>query len=180
MSAARVASLSGPEAMRAAEKLRKQQERLASWPYPHLFPPPDSIPVNQIGAAVACPAPGVSVTLLTYQVSVGFRFFLTAILQSFDASMNAGDAQWTVSVSNLRTGGATSQLVQGLAATIIPLGDWRYGTRWQFDRAYEFGAQEQVTSAVANLVLGAGSGNFVSGFFGFLVPVGGKAASRHV
>lgn len=174
MSAARQFVLSGPDATRALDKTRDLEANKAAWPYVHVFPPPNSIPVHQITpVAVVCPAAGATAVVLAYRVPSGHRFVMEAILQAFTGgAFIPGDALWSVDL-NAPVGVFNVQgtPVQGLTALPIPLGSWVYGTQWPFKRAYEFEPLSLLQSKVRNVNLVAGAPNvFISGFFGYLIP----------
>ncbi len=154
---------------RAAQKLADERCR-EHWPYVHVYPPPSSVPVHEIDF-VAAPAPAASAVILAYEVPEGFVFYLQAILQVFSGgAFLPGDATWTVNV-NTQAGITDIQgmPVQGLIALPVQLGSLSSGNQWPLPRAYEFAAHDVVRSVVTNVNLGAGF--FVSGFFGYLVPV---------
>lgn len=166
-------SLVGIDATRAADRVRQQKRNQDDWPYVHLFPPPNSIPVNQT-ASVVVPAMGSTVTVLTYSVPDGMRLILRGILQAYSGgAFNPGDGLWTVTqnapASISDTQGAP---VQGLISVPIPYGAWQYGKYWRFERPYEFDQETVVRSTFKNVNLGAGAPNWlVSGFMGYLIPV---------
>jgi hypothetical protein len=161
--------LSGVEAVKAARRVAAER-RCEEWPYVHVFPPPNSVPVHQI-AFIAAPAPSFSGVVLAYRVPAGMRFFMQSILQVYTAgaSFSPGAALWTVT-DNSPTGLADSQAmpIQGLINLGVPLGSLAAGTRWPFDRAYEFSSDHLLQSVVQNVSLSGGF--FVSGFFGYVVP----------
>jgi len=170
--------LIGPDSAKAADKLIK--DRQALWPYTHLFPPPGSIPVHQIGY-LAVPAPAAGLTsILAYQVPEGFRFWMHGILQCYTLNgapgpFNPGDTFWTVDVNAPGIPNVQGTLVQGLVRVPVPLGSWLFGTQWRFDMPYEFAPLDLVQSKALNVNLGVGGQNFyVSGLFGYLVPAVSK------
>lgn len=172
MSAAR--SLLGVEAIQAADKLRKRQKRVSDWPYVHIFPPPDSIPLHQISSA-AVPAMAATAVVLSYQVPEGLRAYLIGILGDYSGgtAFTPGDLLWTVT-QNRPTGIADVQgaPVQGLISLPVPLGQWQYGVWWPLPRAYVFQPETVIRSTVLNVTgnIPAGAPNYlVSGFFGYLV-----------
>lgn len=165
--------LAGIDAVRAGRKLAAKEDRRSAWPYVHIFPPPEAVPVHGSDAgiqAAAVPAGGSSVTVCSYRVPSGFRFYMAAILQDFEGSFNPGDTLWTVKVNP--NNGSQSRPVQGLTNQPVPLGSWRYGTQWPFMRAYEFEPLDVVQSIAENVNLNSpNTQNYVSGFFGWLLEV---------
>ena len=173
-------SLQAVQSVQGAEQVRRQVANREAWPYEHLFPPPDSIPVHQIGS-VAVPTAvsmgGSAAVVLAYTVPSGYKFILHAILQAWGPGVfNPGDLVWTVDVNTpLGIPNVQATYVQGLAFIPIPLGSWQYGTLWPLVRPYEFDALDLIQSKVTNINLSAGPPNCVSGFFGYLLPVlGGR------
>lgn len=160
---------SGARMARAAQRLADDRAR-EQWPYVHVYPPPSSIPIHQIDF-VAAPVAGDSAVVLAYTVPEGFAFFLRSILQVFSGgNIIAGDATWTVRINTVdAVSDAQAMPVQGLIDVPVPLGSISSGNQWPFARAYEFAPLDVVESVVTNVNLGAGT--FVSGFFGYLVPV---------
>ena len=159
--------LNGPQMVRAAQNLQEKRQH-EEWPYVHVFPPPNSIPLHQI-AATTGPAAGSTGIVLSYTVPMGMRAFLQSILQvPFGGAFNPGDALWTVYDGRVSVASSQAMAVQGLQGVPVPLGSITAGTRWVLERAYEFAADHIITSVVQNVSFpGVG---FVSGFFGYLVP----------
>lgn len=164
------------QSIQAAEKVRIQRQNQSDWPYVHVFPPPNSIPIHQINSpAIAVPVMGASVAVLTYQVPDGMRLFLRAIIQNYSGGAIApGDLLWTLT-QNEPVGIADIQgaPVQGLISVPVPLGSWVYGVQWEFERAYEFPPNQVIRSMCLNSTgnVQSGPGNWlISGFFGYLVP----------
>jgi len=170
---------SGLDLIESADQKRQRDEQKTDWPYTHLFPPPNSSPVNQItqGLPPAIPAIGSSAVALAYRVPSGSRFFLTGIVQNaFGGLINPGDILWTVD-NNRPVGIADFQGmgVQGLISVPVPLGSFPFGVIWEFARPYEFEPLDLIQSKALNVSAGSvGAGTFlVSAFIGFRVPVVG-------
>lgn len=163
---------SGADAARAAEKVRQERAKQSSWPYEYLFAPPDSIPINggTLGVQTAAvPAAGSTVTIATFLVPSGFRFIMQAIWLCFEGTFLPGDSLFTVTCNP--NSGAQSNPVQGLINVPIPLGSWKFGMAWEFDRPYEFAALDFLTAVGKNVNLAPGPPNqYVAGFFGYLLP----------
>lgn len=165
--------LNGADATRAADKLRRANERRAAWPYAHLEPPPDAIPVNQIGAPVDVGVAGVPTLVFSYLVPANFRFVMQGIIQGiggggFMTAFNPGDSFWTVTVNPQN--GVQANPVQGLIQTPVPLGNWEFGTWWRFPMPYVFAGLDLVSSVATNVNLNAGPPNsYVTGFLGYLI-----------
>jgi len=168
-------ALTGVQAIDAAEKRRQQLRRESDWPYLHIFPPPNSIPLHQFGGPVAVPAKSATAVVLSYQVPEGFRAYVTGILQAYSGgTLLPGDLLWTVT-QNKPTGITDVQgaPIQGLTSVPVPLGEWSFGLWWPFPRAYEFEPDTVLRSTVLNSTgnVGPGAPNYlVSAFLGYLVP----------
>jgi hypothetical protein len=164
-------NLRGPALVKGLDKERQHKSNQDLWPYPHLFPPPASIPVHGSLTglqAVAVPAGGSSVVICSYQVPEGFRFIMQAILESFAGIFIPGDSLFTVMVNP--GGGPQATYVQGLINTPVPLGSWQYGIQWPFERPYEFASLDLITMNGLNVNLTQGPPNqYVGGFFGYLI-----------
>lgn len=160
--------LLGVDLSKAAAQMFEQRQR-EKWPYLHVFPPPNSIPVHEI-ASIPVPVAGTPTLVVAVSVPPLHRFYLQAILQVFTGgAFLPGDAQWTVNV-NTTIGSPSVQgmPVQGLIAVDVPLGSITAGNQWEFRRAYEFESLDLVQSVVTNVNLAGGF--FTSGFFGYFVP----------
>ncbi len=167
---------SGSDAVRAMEKIRSTHANQEAWPYEHVYPPVNSIPVNATDAVVT-PALAAVAEILTYKVPSGYRFIMTGVVLSYINTGGLGpfvpgDALWTVDL-NTPTGVANIQAspVQGLTAVKMPLGSFTAGNVWWFARAYEFAPLDVLRSKATNVALGVGDPNyFASAFLGWLLP----------
>lgn len=160
----------GSDAVRAADKLRALRDNQDAWPYPHVYPPPSSIPVHAVTLTpVAVPAVGAQVEVLRYRVPSGFAFWMQAIVQQYKGgSITFGDGVWTVDRNApVGVGSVQASPVQGLAGLPVPLGSFEV-CPWPLPRAYEFQPLDVVRSKLTNVSLAPGL--LVSGFFGWLVP----------
>ena len=170
----------GREALEAAEALRREVENRDRWPYPHVYPPPNSTPVNKITSpAVNVPAAGPAnqVTVLEYTVPSGKRFIMQGIIQQeIGATFLPGDGTWLVDQNTpLVLTSVQSSPVPYLSDLIVPLGSFSFEP-FPFKRAYEFEPLTVLRSKFTNVNLGEDSGKLVSGFFGYLIPAIGAPA----
>jgi hypothetical protein len=158
------------QAAQQAEALRRKVNRRQQWPYIQEFPPPGSIPVQQI-ADIVSPAQGVLSVILAYLVPKGFKFYLCEVLNDFGGGpVNPGDALWTID-QNAPLPNVQGSPVQGLTGVPIPLGSLLTGEKWPMPSTYEFAPLTLLRSTVVNLNLTPGLPNyFTSGLFGFLFP----------
>ena len=165
-------NLAGPALVKGLEKERQSRLQKDLWPYEHLFPPPNSIPVHGSDLGIqtgAVPLAAASVVFCIYQVPEGFKFIMDSILMAYSGAFNPGDSFFTVTVNP--NGGPQATFVQGLIRSPITLGAWQYGTRWFFDRPYEFSALDILQANALNVNIPSPANNsYVGGFFGYLIP----------
>lgn len=110
MSALGIRVATGPETAKIASDNRAAIARRDEWPFPWVYPPPDSIRRNPMGTA-ATAAPAASALVLTFTVPQGFKFELTGILAGvYSANMqpvgNPGDYLFSVTRDQPFTGNA--------------------------------------------------------------------------
>ena len=164
----------GNDQIKSADQVRQERANRNDWPYEHLFPPSNSVPVNQITQTpVAVPAMAATAVVLAYRVPSGMRFIMTALVQNiFGATFLPGDGTWTVD-KNTPVGIPDAQRMpmQGLVNVPVPLGSFQTGIPWHFTRPYEFEPLDLVQSKFTNATSGATL--LVSAFLGYLIPVTG-------
>lgn len=166
--------LFGNDQIKSADQLRQERNNRTDWPYEHLFPPSNSIPVNEITRTpVAVPAMAATALVLAYRVPSGMRFIMSGVVQNvYGAAFTPGDGTWTID-KNTPIGIPDSQKMpmQGLVNIPVPLGSFETGIPWKFARPYEFAPLDLVQSKFTNVSSGASL--LVSAFLGYLLPVTG-------
>lgn len=172
----------GPQSMQAAEAVRREIERRDTWPYVHVYPPPNSIRRTP-KATVVCPAAGAAnqVEMINpetngslFVVPSGNLFFMTHLglyVGEQNANWNPGDFYFTVD-KNVPVGVIEYQGV--------PLTDWAnipltMGSLTQgpvkLGRAELFAPTDVIRAKVVNVNLGPGAPNwFACQIFGYLLP----------
>ena len=164
----------GNDQIKSADQVRQERANRNDWPYEHLFPPSNSVPVNQITQTpVAVPAASATAVVLALRVPSGMRFIMTGLVQNiYGATFTPGDGTWTVD-KNTPVGIADAQRMpmQGLVNIPVPLGSFDTGIPWRFARPYEFEPLDLVQSKFTNATSGATL--LVSAFLGYLLPVTG-------
>lgn len=162
----------GPDSARAADAIRKAvQDRRDAWPYPHVYPPENSIRRDPTGTVV-CPAQGVQDVILTFTVPQGNYFYMQALGLFFNSqTFNFGDFLFTVD-KNVPLGVTTFQGV--------PLTDWQnIAFPWgssavgpvPLARAELFAPSDVIRAKVTNVNLNGGAPNWFGAIFaGYLVP----------
>lgn len=170
---------SGVDAVQAADVVRRDASNREKWPYMHIYAPVNAEPVHVI-ASIVTPdqvanvgVAAATVVVLAYQVPSGFRFYLRAIIQTYEGgAFVPGQATWTID-RNTPVGVASfqAQPEQGLVAVPQRVGSFSPWTVDEFARAYEFEPLDIVRSKATNVALGVGDPNyFSSAFLGYLVP----------
>jgi len=68
---------SGPDTIRAADAVRRAEKNRDAWPFPHVYPPVNSIRRDPCGSILA-PAVGVAnqAVILAFQIPSGYWFYL--------------------------------------------------------------------------------------------------------
>lgn len=91
-------SVNGPDAVKAATKLRGANDRKDQWPYWWTYPPPNAKDVMPSGS-IPAPQVGQQAQILQYTVPQGMRFVLAGIIQQFYGNglvEGSGAAIWTL------------------------------------------------------------------------------------
>ena len=186
MAAKPIQMFSGVDSVRAANELQRAiQERRDQWPYPHVYPPPDSLDVMQWATATVPVAPASLTVVLqgigqqtgvTYQVQSGKVFFQTGVIFGAQnaGSFVAGDATFTED-RNSALGSSNPQFLpeHGLINVPVLLGgqnvNGSYVQPFWFARAREFSPLDVIRIKATNVNLQGGT--FIAGIFGYEVPV---------
>jgi hypothetical protein len=176
MAAKAIQMYSGVDSVRSATELQRAiQNRRDAWPYPHVYPPPNSKDVFVIGTATVPVAPAsLTVTVLTYQVQSGKRFYQSGVIFGYvGGSFVPGDAKFTED-RNSALGSSNKQFLpeHGLINVPVLLGgqvNGSYVEPFVFARTREFEPLDVIRIKATNVNLGGGS--FVAGIFGWELPV---------
>ena len=126
--------VSGVEALAALEELeRRVQDRRDQWPYPWVFPPPDSERVHQEGTLdVSTLTPAIAAQVLSYEVQGNYRFRLNGLVLLYVGSgvFTPGDGNIVFGLDINVPIGVTSLQgypVQGFDNSGIPKGAYQSG-----------------------------------------------------
>jgi len=176
MAARAVQMFSGVDSVRAANELQRAiQARRDEWPYPHVYPPPDSLDVFVIGTVTVPVAPAsLTVAALTYQVQSGKKFFQKGIILGYQGgTFTPGDATFTED-RNSALNSTNKQFLpeHGLINVPVLLGgqiNGSYVEPFILQRSREFEPLDVIRIKATNVNLTGGS--FVAGIFGWEVPV---------
>ena len=161
----------GPDSAKATEALRRAIARRDEWPFPHVYPPLNSIRRTPNGFVV-CPAANVQDLILAFTVPQGYWFYLQQLGLFFSGSVfNFGDFLFSVD-KNTPLGGGTFQGVPltDLQNIPYPLGNLEVGP-WTLPRAELFAPNDVIRAKVTNVNLGAGPPNYFAAWLGgYLLP----------
>jgi len=166
--------VSGHDSLRRMEHLyREAEERRKLWPYPHIYPPTQSINVHQIGTKATQAQGAAPLVVVIYQVSSGKRLYLRSILLGYQGTsgFNVGDLLFTIDRSGLNSSNTQFLPVHGLVNIPVLLGDPQVSP-WPLERAIEFEPLDVVRIKGTNISAPVGApNNYVCGLFGYEVPV---------
>lgn len=173
--------VSADEMLKAAELLRRLQERRDQWPYPWIFPPPDRERVHaEATLDVGGLTPGTAAQVLSYEVQGNYLFMLNGIVQLYigmgvftpgDGNVIFGlDINVPIGVTSLQ-----GYPVQGFDNSGIPKGAYASGIY----APYPLGPSPEIIGpentlrskvTVSASIQGAG-GRILSIFDGWLLPL---------
>ncbi len=166
--------MTGPQAVRAANSLRRPPQPNQPVPFPWDLAPKDSRPVCQSGS-VASPAQAAQVVVVQYQVPDGFQFALKGRINAYTGTMviGSGDALWTTDVNkqlNLTT--PQGWTVEGLQAESFGVGSLTEGP-FPVEGFLVFDPNDIVRVKATNVNVDAGAPNyFISVLMGWIWPTG--------
>jgi len=174
MAAKAIQMYSGADSVRAADALRLAiQERRDSWPYVHVYPPPNSKDVFVIGT-IAVPVSG-TVVIVQYQVQSGKRFYQTGVIFGMQGGEFTPGAATFTEDRNSALGSSNKQFLpeHGLIDVPVLLGgqnvNGSYVAPFPLRRSREFEPLDVVRIKATNVTLQGGT--LVAGIFGYEVPV---------
>jgi hypothetical protein len=177
--------VTGPEAIKAQDKIRRQQSRRDQWPYPWLCPSEEAKSVFVSGSILA-PAVATLTEVLEYTVPSGMQFAFCGVIQSCQAAgyiPGDQDVLWTLDTDQpIGVPAPQGNPLPGLHLVPVPLGSlwpWAYA---QFEKPWILKPNQVLRSKVflptlnpltgALNSISAGSPNLlVSVFSGFTWPV---------
>lgn len=171
MAASPLRIASGPAAAKAADAIRRAQEARDLWPFPYVYPPPQSERRNPC-ASIVMPAQGAGPTLvLQFKVPSGMQFELTDVMFAsittgmIQAPINPGDVLYTINRNTPATGTAP----QGSPLADFQLIPFNWGSPTQgpvqLRRSENFQPTDILSLYVTNVAAPAGAPNFVCGMF---------------
>ena len=171
--------VSGTEAIRAAELLRKLEDRRALWPYDWIYPPPDSQRVHQeFVLQVSAITPGTQIQIGAYQVQNNYRFMFTGLVQLYigQSAFTPGDGNvvWALDI-NIPVGVTSPQghPVQGFSPSGVPKGAYISGvfSPYPLTPKPELLAPLDTLRSKVTITGNITTGSFVTIFEGYLLPL---------
>jgi hypothetical protein len=161
---------SGPESAKATDKLRLECEKRDAWPFPWVYPPPNSERRNPMGL-ILTPAVAATAEILAFTVDQGYQFeMLGLIVGVYTSGMlpigNPGDFTFSIT-RNLPTTGTVP--LQGspladLQNIPFPLGNPGF-MPFPLPRSEHFGPTDVIRATVLNVSGGVGAPNFALAMF---------------
>jgi hypothetical protein len=160
-----------PESTKAADAIRQIVERRDLWPYPDVYPPPNSERRNPTGYIVMpAIAPTTPVLVFQYKVPSGFQFDLQAVMfcavtTGMKPIGNPGDVLYTIN-RNVPTTGSAPQgsPLADLQLIPFPFGNPIMGPV-ELPRSENFQPTDIVSLYITNVGAAAGAPNYVVGLF---------------
>jgi hypothetical protein len=172
--------VSGVEAIRATEKLRREQTHRDEWPYEHIYPPPKSKRVHQeFTLQVSAITPGTQILIGSYQVQNNFRMMFTGLVQLYigSSAFTPGDGSivWVLDVNNPIgvTGLVQGYPIQGFSNSGIPKGAYISGVFAPYPLAPmpEILGPLDLLSSKVTITAGITTGAFLTIFEGYLLEL---------
>jgi hypothetical protein len=161
---------SGPDLIRAGEAVRRAEKNRDAWPFPHVYPPVNSLRRNPTGY-VALPAVASQAVILAFSIPSGFWFYLEYVgLYYQGGAINPGDILFTVDRNSPL--GATGQgnVLTDLENVPFPFGSYANGPI-RLPRTELIAPTDLLQAKGTNVAASAGSPNwFGASFGGWLVP----------
>lgn len=160
----------GPESVKAADALRRDQERRDLWPYAWVYPPPASERRNPEGYIVTPAVSATPVLVFQYKVPSGFQFELQSVMfcavtTGYVPIGNPGDFLFTINKNTPSAGTAP----QGSPLADLQLVPFPFGSPIQgpveLARSENFQPTDIVSLFVTNISGAVGSPNFIVGMF---------------
>ncbi len=170
--------VSGAEAIKAADLLRKEQSRRDLWPYEWTFPPPDAELVHAEGTvAVSTLTPGTQAQVLSYQVQNNYRFMLASLVQLYVGSSSFvpgdGNVSWVLDVNiPIATTSLQGYPIPGFSPSGIPKGGYQSGVfaPYPFPKPRVLAPSDTLRSKVT-ITSQITTGSILAIFDGWLLPL---------
>ncbi len=162
---------SGPDLIRAADAVRRAELNRDAWPFPHVYPPVNSIRRNP-SAFIAAPATGVGnqAVILAFSIPSGYWFYLE-FLGLFYLGESALPGAFTFTVDRNVPLGLTGQgnVLTDLGNVGFPIGSFANGP-WRLPRTELLAPTDLLQAKVVNNSVTPTVNAFGAVFGGWLVP----------
>lgn len=162
--------VSGPQALKAAESLRRARRKDDFWPYDWQFAPPGS-KMDQATGFVAVPAQNIATQVVSYQVPDGMNFYpLGVVLTLIGANYAPGDFTWSLTI-NSPVGISAAQFLPYDGFQNVPFGLGTLEIPWALPRADRNILHARDTARIVVTVASAGlqQGSFAGVITGYVL-----------
>jgi hypothetical protein len=175
--------LSGPDTVKAAQKLARKETNKELFPYDWVYPSKNAIRVTGSDKgiqSIPAPAPATPTIVVQYTVPTGFRFILTGILRWTNAAgfiQGSGNALWTMDINegSYIAQGLAGAFNAGISSSSITMGSpdvgaWNIGFPQSMPGVFKsLEVLRDLITTTADITAGAPN-YFIGGFFGWLEP----------
>src|ERR1039458_15954 len=160
----------GPDLMRAGDAIRRAEKNRDAWPFPHVYPPVNSIRRDPMGYCLA-PAAAAQVVILGWSVPSGYWFFMKWLGLYYQGETFAAGAFLLTVDRNTPLGipglGSVETDLQNIP---FPFGSFEHGLI-ELPRTQLFAPEDLIQAKVTNVSITPGTPNSFGAYFGgWLVP----------
>jgi hypothetical protein len=160
----------GPDAIRAADAIRRAERNRDAWPFPHVYPPVNSMRRDPMGYCFA-PAAAAQAVILGYTVPSGYWFWMKWIgLYYQGETFVPGGFLLTVDKNTPLGMAGFGSVLTDLQNIPFPLGSFEHGPI-ELPRTELLAPEDWLQAKVYNVSVTPGSPNTFGAYFGgWLVP----------
>jgi hypothetical protein len=160
----------GPDLIRAGDAVRRAEKNRDAWPFPHVYPPVNSIRRDPMGYCLA-PAVNAQAVILAWSVPSGFWFYMERLglyyqgeTFVFGGFLLTVDRNTPLGIPGI---GSTETDLQNIP---FPLGSFEHGPI-ELDRTQLFAPEDLIQAKLTNISVTPGTPNCFGAYFGgWLVP----------
>lgn len=160
----------GPDLVRAGDAVRRAEKNRDAWPFPHVYPPVNSIRRNPTGYVVS-PSTGSQALILAWTVPSGFWFYMDWLgLYASYGTFTLGDFLFTVDKNTPLGVPGLGAVLTDLENVPFPFGAFTNGPI-RLPRSELFSPLDVIRAKVTNVSAPVGSPTTFGAYFGgWLVP----------
>jgi hypothetical protein len=160
----------GPDLIRAGDAVRRAEKNRDAWPFPHVYPPVNSIRRNPMGYCLA-PAAAAQAVILSWTVPSGFWFYMKFLGLYYSGETAAPGAFLLTLDRNTPLGVAgLGSVSTDLQSVPFPMGSFEHGPV-ELPRTELFAPEDWIQAKVYNVSVTPGTPNSFGAYFGgWLVP----------